>query len=266
MAGYSTPAWTNGTTPAINASNLLAMGRGIEIAEHPYGVCATGASTVAKTVAIDYSSTLSLFTGLTVRVKFSSANTASNPTLNVNGTGAKAMMLFGSLRLTSWEAGAVITFTYDGTNWVVNNSIAGGTILLADYTLSAYNRDVTVTTSADISSFSRLLIFVYGAPHTGIGNADCNVYAGVDTSAPQLAYTKTGASGSWGAGGAEVMFATNSASKYEVYSISFNSVESVAYHYYSGTTKVEGTSLFFTCQPSGERFEASTNFKVYGIR
>lgn len=118
MAGYSTPAWTNGTTPAVNASNLLTMGRAIEIAEHPYGVCSTAAGTAAKTVTIDYSTTLSLFTGLTVRVKFSSANTASNPTLNVNSTGAKAMMAYGSTRLTGWEAGQIITFVYDGTNWL----------------------------------------------------------------------------------------------------------------------------------------------------
>lgn len=158
MAGYSTPAWTNGTTPAINASNLLAMGRGIELAEHPYGVCSTAAGTVAKTVTIDYSTTLSLFTGLTVRVKFSSANTASNPTLNVNSTGAKAMMEFGSLRLKEWEAGAVITFTYDGTNWVKNNaaSHSGQLVTLvngATYTNStegsSYNLDVAIPESID---------------------------------------------------------------------------------------------------------------------
>ena len=118
MAGYSTPSWTNGTTPAIDASNLLSMGRAIEIAQHPYGVCSTAAGTAAKTVSIDYSTTLSLFTGLTVRVKFSNANTASSPTLNVNSTGAKAMMAYGTTPLTSWEAGQILTFTYDGTNWV----------------------------------------------------------------------------------------------------------------------------------------------------
>lgn len=118
MAGYSTPAWVNGAAPAINASNLLALGQAAELAQHPYGVCSTAAATAAKTVTLDYSGTLSLFTGLTVRVKFSNSNTASSPTLNVNGTGAKAIKSYGTTAATTWIAGQVIEFVYDGTNWL----------------------------------------------------------------------------------------------------------------------------------------------------
>lgn len=124
MAGYSTPAWTNNTTPAISASNLLQMGRAIEIAEHPYGVCSTAAGTAAKTVSIDYSSSLSLFAGMTVRVKFTNGNTAANPTLNVNSTGAVAIMTHGTQAATSgaWDSGAVVILTYDGTYWQISGS------------------------------------------------------------------------------------------------------------------------------------------------
>ena len=124
MAGFLTPSWVNGTSPAINATNLLSMGQAIEIAEHPYGVCSSAANTVAKTVSIDYSSTLSLFTGLTVRVKFTNANTAANPTLNVNGTGAKAIMAHGTQAAGSgaWDSGSVVIFTYDGTYWQISGS------------------------------------------------------------------------------------------------------------------------------------------------
>lgn len=119
MAGYATPAWTNNSTPAIDAASLTAIGQGIELSEHPYGVCSTSASTAAKTVTIDFSGTLTLFTGMSVRVKFSNANTAASPTLNVNGTGAKPI-LFGTGYRGSWIAGAVAVLTYDGTNWVMS--------------------------------------------------------------------------------------------------------------------------------------------------
>lgn len=119
MAGYSSPAWVNGASPAINASNLLALSQAVELAQHPFGVCSTAAATAAKSVTVDFSGTLSLFTGLTVRVKFSNSNTASSPTLNVNSTGAKAIKRYGTTAATTWQAGQVIEFTYDGTNWLM---------------------------------------------------------------------------------------------------------------------------------------------------
>jgi hypothetical protein len=118
MAGYSTPAWANNTAPAISASNLKAMGNAIELAQHPYGVCSTAADSAGKTVSIDYSVALTLFTGLTVRVKFTNGNTAANPTLNVNATGAIPIMSYGTTAASTWEAGQILTLTYDGTNWL----------------------------------------------------------------------------------------------------------------------------------------------------
>lgn len=118
MAGYSTPAWTNGSSPAINAAALTAMGQAIELSEHPYGTCTTASATAAKTVTIDFSGTLSLFTGLSVRVKFNNANTAASPTLNVNGTGAKSIVSPGYTGTITWSANQVIDFTYNGSQWV----------------------------------------------------------------------------------------------------------------------------------------------------
>lgn len=124
MAKYTTPAWSNGASPAINAANLLAIGRALEEAQWPYGVCSTGASTTAKTVTISFSGTFALYAGATVRVKFSNSNTASAPTLNVNSTGAVAMKSYGSTPLTYWAAGQVLTLTYDGTYWVVSGAFS----------------------------------------------------------------------------------------------------------------------------------------------
>ena len=120
MAKYTTPAWSNGASPAINAANLLAIGRALEEAQWPYGVCSTGASTTAKTVTIGFSGTFSLYTGATVRVKFSNGNTASAPTLNVNGTGAVAIANYGSTAIGKLTAGQIVTLTYDGSRWVVS--------------------------------------------------------------------------------------------------------------------------------------------------
>ena len=124
MAGYATPAWSNDQSPAIDDAALLDIGHGIELAEHPYGVCSTAATTAAKEVTIDYSGTLTLFAGLAVRVKFSNANAAANPTLNVNGTGAAPITQYGTTTIpknTTWPAGSVVTFVYDGANWIMQS-------------------------------------------------------------------------------------------------------------------------------------------------
>ncbi|MDD3029885.1 MAG: tail fiber protein [Alphaproteobacteria bacterium] len=85
-----------------------------------YGTCPTAAATAAKTVAI---SNFVLSAGVMVAVKFSSANTAGAPTLNVNSTGAKAIFYNGAAAASSaiYDSGKVYLFIYDGTNWVLLN-------------------------------------------------------------------------------------------------------------------------------------------------
>lgn len=94
-----------------------------------YGTCQTAAATVAKTVSL---SGFSLFTGATVAVMFSNGNTATNPTLNVNDTGAKAIHYLNSA-LTSSTAGiisknGVYLFVYSGSNWQLVGNIGNITI------------------------------------------------------------------------------------------------------------------------------------------
>lgn len=89
-----------------------------------YGTCTTAANTTAKVVTC--ANFDQLLTGVTIHVKFTYSNTASNPTLNVNGTGAKSICCYGDVKVgttiqTSWNVGAVISFTYDGSNWVMND-------------------------------------------------------------------------------------------------------------------------------------------------
>lgn len=87
-----------------------------------YGYCETAAATAAKTVTVG--GTFTLATGAFVIVKFRYANSASSPTLNVNGTGAKPIYQYGTTKIstssttTGWAAGAVQLLVYDGSGWV----------------------------------------------------------------------------------------------------------------------------------------------------
>lgn len=88
------------------------------------GACSTAASTAAKVVELaDFDE---LMQNITIRVKFTNSNTASNPTLNVNNTGAIPIRTTGSYApgtsaLLSWEAGSIISFTYTGSAWQMND-------------------------------------------------------------------------------------------------------------------------------------------------
>lgn len=82
-----------------------------------YATCDTAAGTAAKVASLAAGS-LSLKAGATVAVKFTYANTVSSPTLNIAGTGTKAMYIQG-VRDVYWTDGATVTFTYDGINWRV---------------------------------------------------------------------------------------------------------------------------------------------------
>ena len=116
----------------LGKTNIL--GTEANIASTAYCTCTTAAATAAKVANLQDSSsnTFTLMTGITVHVKFTYSNTASSPTLNVNGTGAKAIKQYGTTAAstsvaTSWRAGAVVPLTYDGTNWVINSSIDNNT-------------------------------------------------------------------------------------------------------------------------------------------
>lgn len=111
-------------------SNAISAESGLMI---PYGYCTTAAATVAKTVTVSPSVT-SLETGLTVAVKFQYANTGSNPTIDVNSLGAKAIKRYGTTAAgtsaaANWNANSVVLLIYDGTYWMLvdwNNTTYSG--------------------------------------------------------------------------------------------------------------------------------------------
>lgn len=94
-----------------------------------YGECDTAAATQAKEVTVD--SSFALEEGAIILVKFANAQTYNGqPTLNVNGTGAKGIVSRGTtvgVRY-QWLAGESVMFVYDGTNWAeVNGGLASTT-------------------------------------------------------------------------------------------------------------------------------------------
>jgi len=95
-----------------------------------FGTCSTAAGTAAKTVSIT-TGTFALEAGARVSVKFSNANTAGTPTLNVNSKGAKNIYHKGS-QITTGDNKALLAgvcdFIYDGTQWhLVGNYIDNNT-------------------------------------------------------------------------------------------------------------------------------------------
>ena len=97
------------------------------VANTLYGTCESNASEKDKVVTLsDYDE---LMTGTMIQVKFTNTNTAvgtvDDPiTLNVNGTGAKTVYKHGNVQpgateVTSWKANSIVSFVYDGANWMM---------------------------------------------------------------------------------------------------------------------------------------------------
>ena len=91
---------------------------------HHFGSCETAAATAAKTVTLDDSMGFTLEKGAKVYVKFTNSNTASNPTLSVNGSTAKPIYRSGTAYAgtsanQSWPANSVVPLLYDGTAWYI---------------------------------------------------------------------------------------------------------------------------------------------------
>lgn len=83
-----------------------------------YCTCTTAASTQAKVAACSVGQ-FTLTKGQKAVVKFSYANTAVGPTLNIGSTGAKTIYWHGQVLPSTqyWEAGAVLEFVYNGSQF-----------------------------------------------------------------------------------------------------------------------------------------------------
>ena len=111
----SSTRWTVGR----NINGLVVDGSANRV---NYGTCSTAADTAAKTVAC---TGYALITGSEITVKFSNTNTAVNPTLNVNSTGAKAIYYRGAAITAGFLTAAhTYTFRYNGSQYELVGDIA----------------------------------------------------------------------------------------------------------------------------------------------
>lgn len=116
-----------------------------------YAECSTAAGTAAKTVSL---TGFNLVSGARIAVKFTVTNTAASPTLNVGGTGAKAIMYRGSAISAGYlAANRVYEFIYDGTDWELvgdldtNTTYSAGAGLTLSGTQFKHSNSVTAGTA-----------------------------------------------------------------------------------------------------------------------
>lgn len=157
-------SWYAPTSVGTAGYNLISDGSGAPVWQQPpYAVCNTSGSTVAKTVSI---TNFKLVTGVRVFIKFTYAHdSTTKATLNVNNTGAKSIRYKGygvfkgynggynstnKQYPNSWEAGEIVEFIYDGTEWVStlekrkidHSNIVVGTINVDGYRIPPSISDV----------------------------------------------------------------------------------------------------------------------------
>lgn len=145
-----------------------------------YCTSSTGSSTTSKVATPNDSSiTVQLYVGLTVSVKFTYANTASSPTLNVDGTGAIPILCNGA-RYAYWAAGMSVIFTYDGSSWnVCSVPVYGSTATIGNPTSKNVYIDGTAiyirNSSTNLASFAPTEV------HLGIDSNESTIYLLDDT-------------------------------------------------------------------------------------
>lgn len=112
--------------------------------EKPYfGTCATAAATVAKVVTC---SDFALKTGSRIAVQFAYTNSASQPTMNVNSTGAKYICSINGTSVNTgiWRANEVVDFVYNGTYWIALGVTVANT---SNYGLTKLSSSVSSTST-----------------------------------------------------------------------------------------------------------------------
>lgn len=88
-----------------------------------YGVCSTAANETAKTVTI---TNFALMKNMPVSIRFQKGISVNGATLNINSTGAKAIVLDGvALQADVIKENTTVTFVYDGTNFNIVSTTQG---------------------------------------------------------------------------------------------------------------------------------------------
>lgn len=113
--------------------------------DKPYfGVCETAAATQTKVVTCDE---FRLEKGALLAVQFTYANTATSPSMNVNGTGAIAICGTNGYYVNAnmWTANQMVHFVYNGTWWIALNCLPATT---ARYGITMLSNSVNSTSGS----------------------------------------------------------------------------------------------------------------------
>jgi hypothetical protein len=140
VLGLTANQYNGNATTATTATNAYNAYKGM------VHTCSTAVGTVAKTVSV---TGFTLTTGACIRVLFANGNNVASPTLNVNNTGAKEIVVpnvsnggvktlssdYGSLTTGAyyWRQNTVLELYYNGSYWVVMNDP-----IVAEYTHDDY--------------------------------------------------------------------------------------------------------------------------------
>jgi len=156
-----------------------------------FGDCTTAAGTAAKLVSIP--GITSYADGLCIHVRFSNRNTASSPTLNVNGLGAKPIHRYGTTVAPTyfWAAGEVVELVYYSGAWKVTK---GGAATTTYYGLTKLS-DSTSSTSTSLAATANAVKTVMDAIPTNV--SQLNNDAGYLTTAVESVDGGTGAVDTW---------------------------------------------------------------------
>lgn len=159
LKAYFQPILVSGTniktinnTSLLGSGNISIEGGGSENVF--YGTCSTAAATAAKVATLDTSNrNFSLTTGVRVAVTFKYGNSATTPTLRVDGSTTGTAKTIGTptasgtistgagTTYNTWGPYETVIFTYNGTYWV-----KGGTGY-ATYNMGKYVNQSTSTSA-----------------------------------------------------------------------------------------------------------------------
>ena len=126
---YEVVSYTSGTPYTSDPRIIGTHGIDGQDGKTLWGTCTTDSDIAQKTiVCTDIPN--ELYTGLTIAVKFTNANSENNPSLKITSNGTTTIATksiyvdgaaVGNSNCLLWNSNAIINFIYDGTNFVVQD-------------------------------------------------------------------------------------------------------------------------------------------------
>lgn len=114
-----------------------------------YGKTETNAETQVKIISID---SFSLKASIRIIIEFTEGNSASNPQLNINNTGAKDIVYGGTNNKLELLPGVLYDFVYNGTQYIlIGNSASGENVLQIENTNNFEYPLLASNVKADVS-------------------------------------------------------------------------------------------------------------------